>query len=88
MNILKEYFEKDHFDTIYYSKKKWLGVSSGDDKKLIIDMNSIRHTMSIYWKDNRGFETTIFEGMVLHKDDELKTLLSWLEIDKFLKWEK
>lgn len=84
--ILEEHFYKDIRDSIYRSRKKWLGVSTGDDKTLIIEQNILRHTMTIYWKDNRGFETTIFEGIILEEDKELRTLLNWLEIDKFLKW--
>jgi len=88
MKVFEQHFEKDTFDTIYTSKKKWLGVSSGDDKKLIIEQDYQRETMIIYWKDNRGFETTIFEGKLLHTNDEISTLLGWLEINKFLKWKE
>lgn len=87
-DILEEHFTKDTVEEKYTSNKKWLGVSSGDDKKLIIEKDIERNTMIIYWKDNRGFETTIFEGKLLHTNDEISTLLGWLEINKSLKWNK
>lgn len=84
----KYYFLLDRFtwdkdEEEFVSKKKWLGAGTGDDSTLRI-FNTDTGTI-IYWRENRGYETTIFDGKKL-TEEELELLFELLEIKKYLKW--
>lgn len=67
----------------FISKKKWIGAGTGDDSVLRIyttDTGTI-----IYWRQNRGFEQTIFDGRQLNQE-EMEQMFEFLEIKTYLKW--
>lgn len=68
-------------DGAYKSKKKRRGVSSGDDKNLYIYFTN--KSTTIWWKENRGFEETIFDGRKLNTE-ELKNVLDYLDLKDVL----
>jgi hypothetical protein len=83
-------FLLDRFDwynqeeRILKSKKKWIGGSTGDDSTLYIYLDD--RTTNIWWKSNRGEESTIFDGKELKTEKEFEQLFDWLEIKIYLKW--
>ena len=81
MNKLIQYFQNVE-DTLWKSNRKHLGVSTGDDRNLMV-IREPDYTC-VYWKANNGLETTIFEGYV--KDENLDTLFEWLEIESYGLW--
>lgn len=62
---------------VFVSNKTYLGIGTGDDKKLIIEI--FENDIEIYWLENRGVQYTIFEGKIKNKS-ELKVLLKMLNI--------
>ncbi len=83
--FLKENFTIDSEDSnLYKSNKKLLGVSSGDDKTLYISINNINNDVYIWWRENSGFEQTIFDG-VIENDKDFMNLIKMLCIKKLLK---
>lgn len=78
---LKHGFDKVEEDT-WKSKKKRLGIGTGDDSTLYIYCDD--SSTSIWWQENRGFETTIFEGRSLKYMAELEMLFDLLNIKDFL----
>ncbi len=82
MNI-NDYFSPSIEDPeyLFICNKKLLGVSSGDDKKLMLYRDE-RSTI-IWWKANSGHELNIFDGRKLN-DDELIILLDYLGIKNWL----
>ena len=77
-NYLSKWFEFIPQEEVYKSKKKWRGVGTGDDKNLYIYFDE--RSTTIWWKDNRGFESTIFEGRKLEKIEEIKTVFDLLDL--------
>ena len=69
---------------VFQSKKRRLGVGTGDDSSLFIASNSSGTT--IWWKENRGFETTIFDGKELKTEEEFNQVFELLGIKEILKW--
>lgn len=65
------YNEKQDY---YVSEKTYRGISTGDDKKLIIDYDFADNHMVIYYKSNRGEEYIKFEGTIKNLT-ELKMIL-------------
>lgn len=72
------------YEGLYKSRKKWLGVGTGDDRSLYIDITG--GDTLIYWVENRGFEITIFEGREIKSTEEFKQLFDFLDIKLYLKW--
>ena len=65
--------EEEEF-LLFESYKTFLGAGTGDDRKLIISYNTYSKEIWLWWKENRGTETTIHEGYCKNKS-ELKKLL-------------
>lgn len=76
LDFLKENFNYVPRKGIYESKNKTLGLSTGDDKNLIIDLSD-RSTL-IWWRENRGTEDIIFEGRKLRTEEEFKQVFDFL----------
>jgi hypothetical protein len=68
----------------FVSKRKWLGAGTGDDATLRI-YPSEEGTI-IYWRQNRGFEQTIFDGRYL-SEEEMEKVFELLEINKYIRWD-
>lgn len=85
----KEYeFLLDRFDYNdeeegFVSKKTLLGASTGSDKKLILFLDD--STTFMYWRDGRGYETTIFDGIGLEEED-IELTFNLLGINSMLRW--
>jgi hypothetical protein len=75
------YWDKEEEE--FFSKKKWIGATTGDDS--ILRMYTTKTGTIIYWRDNRGQEQTIFDGRALSKK-EMEQVFELLEINKYLKW--
>lgn len=74
------YHHSEHLSSlIFKSHKTYRGLSSGDDKKLIVDWETGKGSTEIYWLFNNGFEATIFFG-VLKTGDDFDSILKLLEI--------
>lgn len=82
--FLRKNFTYDNENEVFQSKKRKLGVGSGDDSSLFIASNGSGTT--VWWKENRGFETTIFDGKELKTEEEFNQVFELLEIPKLLKW--
>lgn len=80
---LLDRFTWDKEEEEFISKKKWLGAGTGDDSTLRI-YNTETGTI-IYWRQNRGFEQTIFDGRNL-SEEEMEKIFELLEIKIYLKW--
>lgn len=79
LDFLKENFNYVPRKGIYESKKKTLGLSTGDDKNLMIDLSD-RSTL-IWWRENRGTEDIIFEGRKLKTEEEFKQVFDFLGLE-------
>jgi hypothetical protein len=84
-NYMKTYFTKV-YDGLYKSRNKWLGAGTGDDKSLYVDITG--GDTLIYWVENRGFETTIFEGREIKSVEEFEQLFNFLDIFSFISRKK
>lgn len=87
-NVWKEYgFLLDRFhlyeEGIYRSNDTWIVGDLGSDSKLYI---AVGNGTNIWWRANRGLETTIFEGRSLKTEEEFNTVFELLDIKTFLKW--
>jgi hypothetical protein len=57
-------------DGIWFSRKTRIAACTGDDSKLYIAWH--KKSTLIWWQNNRGDETTIFDGVVNNANDLLK----------------
>ena len=69
-------FIYDETDEEYVSIKRFLGVSTGDDKKLHIYYDEDTYEMVVYYKANNGTEYVVFDGYDIKNYFDLKQLLS------------
>lgn len=69
-------FQYDDVNEEYVSIKTFLGVSTGDDKKLHIYYDEDTYEMLIYYKSNNGYEYVVFDGYDIKNLFEFKLLLS------------
>jgi hypothetical protein len=76
-------FNWDKEEGEFISKDKWLGAGTGDDSALHIYISNVGTI--IYWRQNRGFEQTIFDGKSL-SEEEMENVFELLEIKTYLKW--
>lgn len=83
-SFLRKNFTYDNENEVFQSKKRRLSVGTGDDSSLFIASNSSGTT--IWWKENRGFETTIFDGKELKTEEEFNQIFELLGIKTLLKW--
>lgn len=83
-SFLEDRFVWDSEEEVFKSKNKWRGLGSGDDKTLYI--YSDEFCTNVWWKENRGFETTIFDGKELKTEEEFNQLFEFLGIKEILKW--
>ena len=83
-SFLRKNFTYDNENEVFQSKKRRLGAGTGDDSSLFIVSNSSGTT--IWWKENRGFETTIFDGKELKTEEEFNQVFELLGIKEILKW--
>ena len=67
----------------FVSKSKWIGAGTGDDATLRVYVSETGTL--IYWRQNRGFEQTIFDGRNLSEED-MEKVFELLEIKTYLKW--
>jgi hypothetical protein len=81
LSFLRKNFTYDNEEEVFKSKKKRLGAATGDDSSLFIASN--KSGTMIWWKDNRGFETTIFDGKKLKTEEEFNQVFELLEISKW-----
>lgn len=82
-NYLADKFIKEE-DCLYKSKKKWIGAGTGDDSTLYVYLDeNITH---LWWRENRGYENTIFYGRAIKSQEELEQLFDLLELKIYLKW--
>ena len=82
--MLENNFFYDLENEVYISKKKRTGVSSGDVSHLYIATN--KSGTMIWWRENRGFESTIFDGKELKTEEEFNQVFELLGIKEILKW--
>lgn len=85
-NFLNDRFVWNKTHDVYVSKQKWIGSGTGDDSLLYMDVSG--KTTQIWWKQNRGYETTIFDGRKLTTPEEFESLFDFLELRTYLKWDK
>lgn len=64
----------------YQSEKTWLGIGTGDDKKVNIIYDLSSHELMIWFQTNRGEEDILFDGKI-NNLSELKVLIKQLGID-------
>lgn len=83
-SFLRKNFTYDNENEVFQSKKRRLCAGTGDDSSLFIASNSSGTT--IWWKENRGFETTIFDGKELKTEEEFNQIFELLGIKTLLKW--
>lgn len=87
MNEIEEYlkqnFEQVEEDT-WKSNKKRIGVSTGDDSTLYVYTD--KYSTDIWWRENRGFEKTIFNGKPVRTVNDIEKLFDLLNIETYLKW--
>ena len=76
IEYLRQWFTYDGKQEVYISNKKHLGVGTGDDANLYIWLDS--SGTHIWWKENRGFERTIFDGIGITYLEELKAIFNLL----------
>jgi hypothetical protein len=67
--INKEYLETKGFihnpyKEEYVSNKTYFGISTGDDKRLIIFLGEEFGDIHIYYRANNGYEYTVFDGYI------------------------
>lgn len=67
----------------YKSKKKRIGAGTGDDSTLHIYAG--KESTMLWWKENRGYEKTIFEGRGVRSIEELENIFDLLDIKRYLK---
>jgi hypothetical protein len=85
-NFLNDRFVWNRTNEVYMSKQKWLGAGTGDDRTLCIDVSGTY--TNIWWLENRGYETTIYEGRHMKSEEEYEQLFDFLEIKTYLNWDK
>jgi hypothetical protein len=73
-DIEAEGFDHDEAIGEFISHKTYLGISTGDDKKLRIFYNPEDFYIEVYYVSNRGDEFTKFEGFVKNKIELQKIL--------------
>ena len=83
-SFLEDRFVWDSKEEVFKSKSKWRGLGSGDDKTLYIYADEF--CTNIWWRENRGFETTIFDGKELKTEEEFNQIFELLGIKEILKW--
>lgn len=83
-SFLRKNFTYDSTDEVFQSKKRRMGLGSGDDSSLFISSDS-RGTL-IWWRSNRGEEDTIFDGKELKTEKEFNQVFELLDIKTLLKW--
>ncbi len=71
-------------ENLYKSKNKWLGAGTGDDSTLYVYFDEV--CTNIWWKENRGFEKTIFDGRAMRSIEEFEKLFDFLDLKIYLKW--
>ena len=76
-----EYFKFNKEEQCWVSKKKQLGAGTGDDASLYIYLDE--NSTHIWWRENRGYERTIFDGKKLETKKEVETLFQWLGINNY-----
>lgn len=84
-SFLRKNFTYDDEDEVFQSKKRRLGVGTGDDSSLFIASDSSRTL--IWWRSNRGEEDTIFDGKELKTEEEFNQVFDLLGIKEILKIE-
>jgi hypothetical protein len=84
LDFLLDRFEYNEEKDCYYSKKKWIGLSNGDDRTLYLEVDN-RGSL-IWWRENRGSEYTIFDGKSLKTEEEFENVFDLLNIKLYLKW--
>ena len=82
--FLEDRFVLDSEEEVFKSKSKWRGLGAGDDKTLYIYTDEF--CTNIWWKENRGYETTIFDGKELKTEEEFNQVFELLGIKEILKW--
>ena len=82
--MLEFLLDRFEYQGYYKSKKKRRGASTGDDATLYISVDGTGTL--VWWRENRGFETTIFDGKELKTEEEFEQLFDWLEIKRYLRW--
>ena len=83
-SFLRKNFTYDNENQVFQSKKRRLGAGTGDDSSLFIA--SCGFGTTIWWRDNTGFETTIFDGKELKTEEEFNQVFELLGIKEILKW--
>jgi len=78
MKIVQNKFTYNQETEEWISNKTYLGLGTGDDKKLIIYFGD--KVTLIYWREKRGYETTIFQGREI-EESELEKLFNLLGIE-------
>ncbi len=71
--------EEEEF-LLFESYKTFLGAGTGDDRKLVISYNTRSEELWIWWRENRGTETTIYEGFCKNKSEFRKILKDQIRI--------
>jgi len=84
-SFLRKNFTYDNENEVFQSKKRRLGAGTGDDSSLFIA--SASSGTLIWWRENRGFESTIFDGKELKTEEEFNQVFELLEIKEILKWD-
>lgn len=82
--FLLDRFDYKDIEEVFVSHNTRRGLGTGDDSRLYIYVDN--ETTLIYWRENRGYETTIFNGLHL-EEPEMELVFKFLGINKELKWE-
>lgn len=77
-SFLRKSFTYDNENEVFQSKKRRIGVGSGDDSSLFIASNS--SGTLIWWRTNRGEEDIIFDGKELKTEEEFNQVFELLGI--------
>ena len=83
--FLRKNFTYDNEDEVFQSKKRRLGASVADDSSLFI--SSCGFGTTIWWRNKRGQEDTIFDGKELKTEEEFNQIFEFLGIKEILRWE-
>jgi len=84
--LLALFFDKDtEEENIWKSRKKKLGVGTGDDSRLVVLFDE--GFTWIWWEENRGTCQTIFDGKITEENDLLK-LFEMLGVREWLEGQK
>lgn len=64
---------------MHRSKKRRLGLSTGDDAFLFIDLE----VGVIWWRSDSGYERTIFDGAPIKTEKEIKQVFKLLGLNQY-----